>query len=72
MNNHDLDPKRLKEALEKHGDCLNERQKRVLISRFGLDDGKTRTLQEVGDLFGVTRERIRQTEAKALRKLRRG
>lgn len=72
MNNHDIDPKRLKEALEKHGDCLTERQKRVLILRFGLDDGKTRTLQETGDLFGVTRERIRQTEVTALRKLMRG
>ncbi len=71
MNNHDIDPKRLKEALEKHGDRLSERQKRVLILRFGLEDGKTRTLQETGDLFGVTRERIRQTEVTALRKLNR-
>lgn len=71
MNNYDIDLKHLKEALEKHGECLNERQKKVLILRFGLEDGKTRTLQEVGDLFGVTRERIRQTEAAALRKLSR-
>lgn len=71
MNNHDIDPTLLKEALKKHGECLNERQKKVLILRFGLEDGKTRTLQEIGNLFGVTRERIRQTEATALRKLNR-
>ena len=71
MNNHDIDPKLLKDALEKYGECLNERQKKVLILRFGLEDGETRTLQEIGDLFGVTRERIRQTEATALRKLNR-
>mgnify|MGYP004485834741 CR=1 FL=1 len=71
MNNHDIDPELLKDALEKHGECLNERQKKVLILRFGLEDGKTRTLQETGDLFGITRERIRQIEAAALRKLSR-
>lgn len=71
MNNHDIDQKLLKETLKKHGECLNERQKKVLILRFGLEDGKTRTLQEIGDMFGVTRERIRQTEATALRKLSR-
>ena len=71
MNNHDIDPMHLKDALEKHGECLNERQKKVLILRFGLEDGKTKTLQETGDLFGITRERIRQIEAAALRKLSR-
>lgn len=49
---------------------LSEREQKVLRLRFGLDDGKTRTLEEVGRVFDVTRERIRQIEAKALRKLR--
>lgn len=49
---------------------LTEREERVIKLRFGLEDGKSRTLEEVGQLFGVTRERIRQIEAKALRKLR--
>jgi RNA polymerase primary sigma factor len=49
---------------------LSDREKKVLILRFGLDDGRPRTLEEVGREFMVTRERIRQIEAKALRKLR--
>ena len=49
---------------------LTEREEKVIRLRFGLEDGKSRTLEEVGQMFGVTRERIRQSEAKALRKLR--
>ncbi len=60
----------LKEQVEDVLFTLSERERRVLELRFGLDDGRSRTLEEVGREFGVTRERIRQIEAKALRKLR--
>ncbi|HHU91979.1 MAG TPA: RNA polymerase sigma factor RpoD [Halanaerobiaceae bacterium] len=60
----------LKEQLDDVLDTLTEREKRVLELRFGIEDGRPRTLEEVGKEFGVTRERIRQIEAKALRKLR--
>ena len=60
----------LKEQLVEVLDTLTEREKKVLCLRFGLDDGRARTLEEVGKEFEVTRERIRQIEAKALRKLR--
>ena len=51
-------------------DSISQRERRVLQLRFGLEDGRSRTLEEVGREFGVTRERIRQIEAKALRKMR--
>jgi RNA polymerase primary sigma factor len=60
----------LKEQLDGVLDTLTDREKRVLELRFGIEDGRPRTLEEVGKEFGVTRERIRQIEAKALRKLR--
>lgn len=60
----------LREQLEEVLETLTIREKRVLELRFGLEDGRSRTLEEVGQHFGVTRERIRQIEAKALRKLR--
>ena len=60
----------LGETLNEILGTLTERQRKVLELRFGINDGKERTLEEVGQVFGVTRERIRQIEAKALRKLR--
>jgi RNA polymerase primary sigma factor len=62
--------KMLKEQVDDVLETLSERERAVLNMRFGLDDGRARTLEEVGREFGVTRERIRQIEAKALRKLR--
>ena len=60
----------LQDQISKLLETLTEREQRVLILRFGLQDGRTRTLEEVGKEFNVTRERIRQIEAKALRKIR--
>lgn len=60
----------LREQLDELLDTLTDREENVLRLRFGLDDGKMRTLEDVGKVFNVTRERIRQIEAKALRKLR--
>jgi len=60
----------LREQLEEVLDTLTDREKKVLMLRFGMTDGRSRTLEEVGKEFDVTRERIRQIEAKALRKLR--
>jgi RNA polymerase primary sigma factor len=60
----------LKDQVKKVLDLLSEREREVLQLRFGLDDGRYRTLDEVGREFKVTRERIRQIESKALRKLR--
>ena len=60
----------LKEQLAEVLKTLTPREEKVLRLRFGLEDGRQRTLEEVGQQFNVTRERIRQIEAKALRKLR--
>ncbi len=60
----------LKDEISQVLETLTEREENVIRLRFGLEDGKPRTLEEVGQMFGVTRERIRQIEAKALRKLR--
>jgi RNA polymerase primary sigma factor len=60
----------LKDQVKKVLDLLSDREREVLQLRFGLDDGRYRTLDEVGKEFKVTRERIRQIESKALRKLR--
>ncbi len=60
----------MREQLREALDALGDREGRVLRLRYGLDDGHPQTLEEVGKVFGVTRERIRQIEAKAIRKLR--
>ena len=60
----------LREQVERVLDSLDGREQRVIRLRFGLDDGRSRTLEEVGHEFGLTRERIRQIESHALRKLR--
>ena len=60
----------LHEQIDEMLEALSEREREVLQYRFGLEDGRSYTLEEVGKRFGVTRERIRQIEAKALRKLR--
>ena len=60
----------LREQMQEILESLTQREREVLDMRFGLTDGTSRTLEEVGSYFGVTRERIRQIEAKALRKLR--
>ncbi|MBQ8404851.1 MAG: sigma-70 family RNA polymerase sigma factor, partial [Clostridia bacterium] len=60
----------LREQLNEVLHTLTPREEQVLKLRFGLEDGRTRTLEEVGQQFNITRERIRQIEAKALRKLR--
>lgn len=60
----------MKEDLEKVLDTLNPRERRVVRWRFGLEDGRMKTLQEIGELMGVSRERIRQIESSAFRKLK--
>jgi len=60
----------LKEHIDETLDLLTPREQKILRMRFGLEDGRSHTLEEVGQEFGVTRERIRQIEAKALTKLR--
>jgi RNA polymerase primary sigma factor len=66
----DVSKNLLREDLEQVLDSLSPRERDVLRLRYGLDDGRMKTLEEIGQLFDVTRERIRQIEAKALRKLR--
>jgi RNA polymerase sigma factor (sigma-70 family) len=68
----DIEHDALHDALYRALDTLKPRERRMLEARFGLDDGTAKTAGRVGDLFGVTRERVRQIEADALRKLRRG
>uniref|UniRef100_A0A7C6EA99 Sigma-70 family RNA polymerase sigma factor n=1 Tax=candidate division WOR-3 bacterium TaxID=2052148 RepID=A0A7C6EA99_UNCW3 len=73
-NNTKLEVKKLKAEIERKIEeslgVLTEREEKVLRLRFGLGDGVPRTLEEVGQIFNITRERVRQIEAKALRKLR--
>ena len=67
---HEVEQHNLREKIEELLTGLNDQEQKVLRMRFGLDDDAPRTLEEIGKVFGVTRERIRQIEAKAIRKLR--
>ncbi|WP_343348183.1 sigma-70 family RNA polymerase sigma factor [Terrisporobacter petrolearius] len=67
---HEVEQKNLREKIDELLTGLNDQEQRVLRMRFGLDDDDPKTLEEIGKVFGVTRERIRQIEAKAIRKLR--
>ena len=67
---HEVEQKNLREKIDELLMGLNDQEQKVLRMRFGLDDDDPKTLEEIGKVFGVTRERIRQIEAKALRKLR--
>ena len=67
---HEVEQKNLREKIDEVLTGLNDQEQKVLRMRFGLDDDDPKTLEEIGKVFGVTRERIRQIEAKAIRKLR--
>ena len=67
---HEVEKKNLREKIDELLTGLNDQEQKVLRMRFGLDDDDPKTLEEIGKVFGVTRERIRQIEAKAIRKLR--
>lgn len=67
---HEVEQKNLREKIDELLTGLNDQEQKVLRMRFGLDDDNPKTLEEIGKVFGVTRERIRQIEAKAIRKLR--
>ena len=67
---HEVEQKNLREKIDEILKSLGDQEQRVLRMRFGLDDDIPKTLEEIGKVFGVTRERIRQIEAKAIRKLR--
>ena len=67
---HEVEQNNLREKIDEVLTDLSDQEQQVLRMRFGLDDAKTKTLEEIGKVFGVTRERIRQIEAKAIRKLR--
>jgi RNA polymerase sigma factor (sigma-70 family) len=72
MSQATIDERELREMVKQAFERLTEREREILIMRFGLKDGQGHTLEEVGQAFGVTRERIRQVEARALRMLRGG
>jgi RNA polymerase primary sigma factor len=66
----ELDAPTIKKILDLFPDCLDPRSKQVIEMRFGLNGNSKKTLQQIGDIYGVCRERIRQIEKKALRKLK--
>jgi len=65
-----LDAETIQQIIETFPECINEREKQVIVMRYGFYSNRGMTLQQIGDIFGVCRERVRQIEWKALRKIK--
>jgi len=69
LSMNEIEPAQIKQLIDLFPDCINDRSKQVINMRYGLNGSPKKTLQQIGDLFGICRERVRQIEKKALRKL---
>jgi len=67
---NEIEPAKIKQLIDLFPDCINDRSKQVINMRYGLNGNPKKTLQQIGDIFGVCRERVRQIEKRALRKLK--